>query len=99
MTKITEYDLTCKCGHHFKAPLYDSILVTFDRSLLKKLYEKKFNVVTCPKCHTESFIDKYFLFHDMFKDIMIQVQKGEIDRLMYFLDSKGYFKEFKETKK
>ena len=95
MTLIEEYGLTCSCGKEFKAPLHNSINVTLNPNILNILYEGKFNVVECPKCHLESYIDKPFLFHDMKKKLMIEVDAGQIDDFMHYLVSKGYFYIFK----
>lgn len=99
MTLIKKYDLNCKCGYKFKAFLYDSINITLDPTLLKKLFDGIINVVECPKCHTKSFVNKHLIFHDLNKGLMIKVKEGEIKGLMHFLDSKGYFDKFKKQKK
>jgi len=99
MTLIEEYGLTCSCRKKFKAPLYDSINVTLNPNLLNLLFEGKFNVVKCPKCHLESYIDRPFLFHDMRKKLMMEVGAGQIDDFMRYLASKGYFHNFKKSSK
>jgi hypothetical protein len=98
MTKTQYYDLTCRNGHEYRAQLYDSINITLDRTLLRKLFDREINVVECPECHARDFVDRYFVFHDMAKHVMIEVKKGEIERLMHVLDSEGYFDKFKEQK-
>ncbi len=98
MTKTRYYNLTCICGHNYNAPLYDSINITLDRTLLRKLFDRKINVVECPECHTRDFVDKSFLFHDMAKNVMFEVKEGEMERLLHVLDLDGYFNGFNKRK-
>ena len=96
MTDINEYEITCTCGYASKANLYDSINITLNPELIKELYNGNFNVVECPKCQTRVFVDKWFLFHDMEKDVMAQVNEGEFSDFMNYLASQGYFDQVQE---
>jgi len=94
MTDINEYEIQCTCEFAFKANLYDSINIALNPEMIKVLYDGNFNVVECPKCHTRVFVDKWFLFHDMEKDIMVQIEEGDFSDFMNYLASKGYFDHF-----
>jgi hypothetical protein len=98
MTMWNEHEMTCVCGNIFMGTLYQSINITLDPPLLKELFDCKINVVECPNCHTKTFFDMDFVFHDMDKHIMYVVikGKGEWSAFLNNLDSKGYFDKFKK---
>ena len=97
MTLSSEYALGCKCGYEFKADLYNSINVTLDPSLLKKLFTGEINRVEYPKCHTKAHIRKSLLFHDLDNDLMILAENGNLDGLVKDLKSRKIYPEFNDT--
>lgn len=99
LTRIKEYELRCSCGNQFKTPLYDSINITVDPELLRLLYDGEFNVAECPCCHTRSYVDKWFLFHDMERNGLIRVDEGKIDGFLDWLEREGYFKKMEKEAK
>lgn len=66
-----EYTLICACGRMFHANLYDTVNVTADPELRQSILQGRLNVVQCPRCHRESYIDKPFLYHDMERDLLL----------------------------
>jgi hypothetical protein len=77
------YPLTCACGASFEADLWDSLNVTLDPDLKEQLLAGKVNVVTCPECGAEAFVEKDLLYHDLERRIMIlmvpEQRRGEED--------------------
>lgn len=66
-------DVTCACGHDFKAELYQSANVTINPDLLKCILTGDMNVVTCPSCGARFHVELPFLYHDMARGEMIWV--------------------------
>jgi hypothetical protein len=66
-------DVTCACGHTFKADLYQSANVTLNPGLLKRILTGDMNVVGCPSCGARFHVELPFLYHDMKKGEMIWV--------------------------
>ena len=49
MSSASEMDVTCACGHTFKAELYQSANVTLNPDLRKYILTGEMNIVTCPE--------------------------------------------------
>jgi hypothetical protein len=68
-----EYTLTCSCGRMFHADLYDSVNVTADPELRASILARNLNVVECPRCHRQAYVDKPFLYHDMERELLLYI--------------------------
>ncbi|MBI3944592.1 MAG: hypothetical protein HY321_01610 [Armatimonadetes bacterium] len=68
-----EYTLTCSCGRMFHADLYDTVNVTAEPELRQSILQGRLNVVQCPRCHRECYVDKPFLYHDMDRDLLLYI--------------------------
>ena len=66
-------DVTCACGHTFKAELYQSANVTLNPDLRKYILTGEMNIATCPECGAHFHVEMPFLYHDMAKGEMIWV--------------------------
>ncbi len=66
-------DVTCACGHTFRAELYQSVNVTLSPELGRRILTGEMNVVTCPECGADFHVEMPFLYHDMAKGEMIWV--------------------------
>ena len=73
MSSASEMDVTCACGHTFKAELYQSANVTLNPDLRKLILTGEMNVVVCPACGARFHVEMPFLYHDMDKGEMIWV--------------------------
>lgn len=73
MSSASEMDVTCACGHTFKAELYQSANVTVSPELLNRILTGKMNVVECPSCGARFYVEVPFLYHDMARGEMIWV--------------------------
>lgn len=73
MSIESEYTLTCSCGRMFHADLYDTVNVTAEPELRASIMEHRLNVVECPRCHRECYVDKPFLYHDMDRDLLLYI--------------------------
>ena len=77
--------LTCpKCGEQFEFNLYESVNATLDPELREKVIWGGLFAAVCPKCHHFEVLVHPFLYHDMNRKFMIQ------------LDSYANLLEFKE---
>ena len=74
MSKIRTIKLTCpECGEEFDFDVYESVNVTLDPNLKEKVLDGSIFAPVCPKCgHFEVLIHP-FLYHDMEKGFMIQL--------------------------
>ncbi|HVP58861.1 MAG TPA: CpXC domain-containing protein [bacterium] len=61
----SETDVTCACGHTFKAWIWQSANVTRTPELRQAILEGNMNVVTCPSCGARFHVEVRFLYHDM----------------------------------
>lgn len=68
-----EYTLSCGCGRMFHADLYDTVNVTAEPELRASILEGRLNVVECPRCHRQCYVDKPFLYHDMARDLILYI--------------------------
>lgn len=66
-------DVTCACGHVFKAKLHQSANVTINPDLRRIILTGEMNVVTCPSCGARFHVEMPFLYHDMAKGEMVWV--------------------------
>jgi hypothetical protein len=73
MSSAAEMDVTCACGHVFRAELYQSANVTLNPDLTRLILTGEMNVVTCPSCGSRFHVEMPFLYHDMSKGEMIWV--------------------------
>jgi hypothetical protein len=60
-----ESDVTCACGHHFKAWLWQSANVTTSPELLQLILDGEMNMAKCPSCGSKFHVEVPFLYHDM----------------------------------
>lgn len=74
MSKVRTIKLTCPdCGEEFDFDLYESVNVTLNPELKEKVLDGSIFAPVCPKCgHFEVLIHP-FLYHDMDKKYMIQL--------------------------
>jgi hypothetical protein len=73
MSIETSYTLTCSCGRMFHADLYDTSNVTAEPQLRASIMERRLNVVACPGCHHQCYVDKPFLYHDMDRELLLYI--------------------------
>ncbi|MGD9141753.1 MAG: CpXC domain-containing protein [bacterium] len=73
MSSLSEMDVTCACGHVFKAMLHQSANVTLNPDLRKTILTGEMNVVTCPSCGAHFHVEMPFLYHDMVRGEMVWV--------------------------
>jgi hypothetical protein len=60
-----EMDVTCACGHPFKAWLWQSANVTASPELRQRILAGEMNVVKCPSCGRTFHVELPFLYHDL----------------------------------
>lgn len=73
MSFVAEYTLTCSCGRMFHADLHDAVNVTAEPELRECIMDHRLNVVECPRCHRECYVDKPFLYHDMERELLLYI--------------------------
>ena len=99
MTSIDKFNLICKCGCEFREYLYSSVNTEFSPEVFRLIYDDKFNVAECPKCHKRCHIDIWILFSNVEKRFMAAVREGDFGRFKEYLASEGYFEGMKKSKK
>ncbi len=78
MSKMIPYELQCPhCGNKQKTMVWDSLNVTLDPSLKKKLYAAEINLLECTKCRNKTFINAPLLYHDMTQKYCVQYYPPE----------------------
>lgn len=92
-------DVTCACGHTFKAELYQSANVTLNPDLLKRILSGEMNVVACPSCGCRFHVEVPFLYHDMAGGEMIWVYplRGSVDEAAAQEEVRKKWEELKKT--
>ncbi|MFH1311679.1 MAG: CpXC domain-containing protein [Candidatus Eisenbacteria bacterium] len=60
-----DMDVTCSCGHHFSAWLWQSANVTTNPELKTSILNGEMNIVKCPSCGGKFHVELPFLYHDM----------------------------------
>jgi hypothetical protein len=65
--------VVCPEGHRFETEVYRSANVSRAPALKDEILAGGFNLVTCPTCHTESYVDVPFLYHDMDTQLRVWV--------------------------
>ena len=60
-----DIDITCACGHQFKAWLWQSANVTASPDLRTRILHGRMNLVKCPSCGHSFHVEVPFLYHDM----------------------------------
>ncbi len=73
MPKMKTHDLQCPhCGNKQKTMIWDTLNITLESDLKKKLYEGEINRFECKKCVKRSFIDVPLLYHDVSQQFCVQ---------------------------
>jgi RNA polymerase subunit RPABC4/transcription elongation factor Spt4 len=91
MSKMTPHELQCPhCGNKQKTMVWDSINVTLDPDLKKRLYAAEINLFECEKCGKKTFINAPLLYHDMRLQFFIQYYPPDS------LDDIDFFHQFKK---
>ena len=73
MSSMSPQVLKCpKCGKKQETILWDSINVTLDPDLKKKLYAGEINMFECKKCGEKAFVNSPLLYHDMTLKFCVQ---------------------------
>lgn len=62
-----EMNVTCECGHGFRAWLWQSANVTASPELRERILAGEMNVVKCPSCGRSFHVEMPFLYHDLAK--------------------------------
>lgn len=89
MSKMTPHDLQCPhCGNKQDTMVWDSINVTLDPDLKKKLYAAEINLFKCKKCNKETFINTPLLYHDMTQRFSVQYYPSQA------LENTAFFRQF-----
>jgi hypothetical protein len=58
-------EITCPCGHTFKAWIWQSVNVGASPELKASILEGTMNVVECPECGNRFHVETPFLYHDL----------------------------------
>lgn len=89
MSKTTPHNLQCPhCGNKQENMVWDSLNVTLDPDLKKKLYAAEINLFECKKCGKKTFINAPLLYHDMTQQFCVQYYPPEA------LDDSDFFRQF-----
>lgn len=89
MSRNTSHNLRCPhCGHKQETKVWDSLNVTLDPDLKKKLYSAEINLFDCVECKKKSFINAPLLYHDMKQQFCVQYYPQES------LDDAQFFRQF-----
>jgi hypothetical protein len=68
--------------------VWDSLNVTLDNELKKKLYDAEVNIFECEKCGKQTFINAPLLYHDMTQQFCVQYYPpdsiDDVDFLLQF---------------
>lgn len=87
MSKMRTIKLTCpECGEEFEFDIYDSVNVSLDPNLREKVIDGSLFAAICPKCNHLEVLVHPFLYHDMERKFMIQ-----LDSYANLLDFKEEF--------
>ena len=79
MSKMTPHELQCPhCGNKQETMVWDSLNVTLDPDLKKKLYAAEINLFECGKCGKKTFINAPVLYHDMTLQFCVQYYPPEV---------------------
>jgi len=73
MTKQIKREIQCLCGACFEATLYTSVNVKLNPDLKGELLNGSLNLVTCPECGRQQYVEIPLLYHDMERRIAIWV--------------------------
>ena len=65
MSAGSDMDITCACGHSFKAWVWQSANITASPDLRKSVLDGTMNLVRCPACGARFHVEVPFLYHDM----------------------------------
>jgi hypothetical protein len=87
MTQFNTYPIQCNCNNIVDIELYDSVNVTVDSPLAKKVRQRQINNFKCNNCGNESELAYRFLYVDMKKGVWIwcypfgdKGRSGEIEK-------------------
>ena len=73
MSRKRSHELQCPyCGNEQESMVYDSINVTLDPDLKKRLFAAEINLFECEKCGKKTLIDAPLLYHDMDQKFSVQ---------------------------
>ncbi len=90
MSSQSPHELHCShCGNKQETMIWDSLNVTLDPDLKKKLYAAEINQFNCEKCKKTSFINAPLLYHDMTQEFCVQYYPPEA------LQDANFFRQFK----
>jgi len=77
MSMQDEFICICRCGVAFKAKGWRTVNVTLNPNYNNMILRGEFNYAKCPECGEVGYINSYFLYHDMMKNIMVWVYPEE----------------------
>lgn len=73
MTMLTVREIECpECHLKQEVEIWESVNVSLDPNLKRKLFEGHINFLKCQKCAHEFPIDVPLLYHDMEKQFLVQ---------------------------
>ncbi|MGC4042388.1 MAG: CpXC domain-containing protein [Armatimonas sp.] len=91
MSKMAQHELQCPhCGSKQKMTIWESINVTLDPELKKKLFSGNINIFDCNICDKKTIVDSPLLYHDMQMRFCVSYYPPEI------LESENLNQHFKE---
>jgi hypothetical protein len=86
MSKIETHRLACpQCGQQQDVAIWDSLNVTLEPVLRKKLFSGEINIFKCTSCQYEAFISHSLLYHDMQREYCVQYYPPEVLKKDEFL--------------
>ncbi len=90
MTKSRSHELECpRCGSKQETTVFESVNVTLDPELQKKLFDGNINTFNCSNCGEKVVIVTPLIYHDMAQKFCIHYYPPEQ------LDDTDFYKEFK----
>ena len=89
MSSMSSHVLKCpQCGKEQETILWDSINITLDPDLKKKLFAAEINSFECKKCGNKAFVNAPLLYHDMTLQFCVWYYPPES------LEAADFFKQF-----
>jgi len=69
------YEITCGCGTIFTENLFEYVFTEYDPEVKALLLQGRFNLVKCPTCHQETYVENRFIYRDETNKLWIWVCK------------------------
>jgi hypothetical protein len=87
MTEVHKHKIACpECGKEQEVKVWDSMNVTLDPDLRRRLFEGEINTFKCDGCSFESFLPAPLMYHDMTRRYVVQFYPPSAIGETQFLD-------------